>query len=326
MKRGLALALALTAAPAAAVEPPSAPDEAAPAPAIEAPTSSETAAPTSPKERYPRIAIVEANYEHVLKAGLANPRNQFQRELGVSVTNIQTRALAPFVFDRGYTVILTGIDYRQTRFSYSDWNFDLRPFRLERVHALRYQLIVRQKLWERWGFILQASPGLFTDFDDVGVDHFRVEGGGAVSYQWGPSHLLAVGLLYLSNFGEPQIVPFVTYTRLLEHWTIDLVLPSRVQVLWIPTPRFETGIAARLAGAQYRIGDPEAPIDELKFNTLTTSAVAQGRVVSDLWARFELGYTMLRRYEVFNRGQKAEVFEAERRPAFRIGLSYEPGP
>ncbi len=273
-----------------------------------------------------RLPLTNVSYETVFEAPLENPENDFQRALRIRVSMFNAALMLPSVIEEDSTLILTGLSYRLTDFDVSGWDSSARPARIDRVHELRHLVVLRQRLAERWNLVGQFRPGLFSDLVSVQRTHFRVEGGGSAELEIGKAHKAALGVVFSSNFGEPLVLPLAQYVLVRPRFRIQAIVPSKVEGFYIPTERVELGVVGELVGAQYRIGNRLSEFDKLKFNTFTVGPTLRYNPKAGLWATAAFGYTLSRRFEVHRGSTKLEEFALEKRPAIRLGLSYEVGP
>lgn len=145
-----------------------------------------------------------------------------------------------------------------------------------------------------------ARPGIFTNGQNIGLDHFRLEGAVFMDRVMSDNTTLGVGVAYGSNFGVAVPVPVLHLVhRRGSKVLIDGFLPQRLTAWWFPRKGLDLGLEAQLFGAQYRLGDPAAQprnAGQFQFANGTLGPVLRWNLFGKTYLNAEAGTTVLRRF------------------------------
>lgn len=189
--------------------------------------------------------------------GLNNPSPELSDNIEVGRFDLGLNASFKLKLDKqklGLTSLSLGAEYRYTRLIYNDFQVPDGNSLAEDLHMLRLQIDYMKVFKQKWILSLFFRPGIFTDFQDISIEHFRLEGLALLDYRKSQQTLLGFGVARSANFGRVLILPVFHYLYRSPKFAVDMLLPARVDVGWIKK-KWYYGINASLSGNQYRLGN-----------------------------------------------------------------------
>lgn len=232
--------------------------------------------------------------------------------------------------EEGETVIYNGFQYRYLLAQFENVALsasDLVPYPNKDYHFLFYDFLVLHSLSDAYTLVATLRPGIFSDFKNIGSDHFRIEGAFFIDKQMSESFTMGLGVARSSNFGRVLLLPIVHILYFGgSTFMLDILLPSRAELWFYPTKSLEAGVNLTLSGSQYAIGEPRnLSANQFGFANATISPIVRYNLFSKLYLSTELGYTFVRRAELVNNRLDGDArFVQQFNPAnvwfLRVGL------
>ncbi len=207
------------------------------------------------------------------------------------------------VYSNDTAAVLLGAAWRWNRFDLGgglDERYDLY------MAALPVDLLLQPA--NRWLLWVNASPGVFTDFEHVTDDDARVTGHALVQYDWTPTLSLAAGAAYDREFGDDTLYPLGgAVWAPAPAWRVSLMFPTP-QVCYAPHPRWLLFAEARPAGNLWNVHDEETggPDYDFKLESWQIGAGAEFRLWNALWLHASAGADVERHYEI-RRADRVEL-------------------
>ena len=102
--------------------------------------------------------------------------------------------------------------------------------------------------------------------------------------KWKPNLSTSLGVLYLTNFGDQQIVPLAHVIYSKKSWVFDMLLPIDVSVRYLYSDNLQFTVRNKLQSRSYWYNS-----EALKLNTNELSINAEIRLTGVLWSELGLG-------------------------------------
>lgn len=199
----------------------------------------------------PVIQRIHAGFEYHLASGLRNPESSYERNLNITSSLVEIGMTMPIIFSQGRTVIAGGLSYRGWQFFYE--NGDPKQFQPDALHEMRYSVSVERQPSEEHSWQMRISPGIVSDFEDIGSGDFGIDL--QAMYYWQRKNgAFGLGVAYFDDFGKPLPTPLLAYTR--EGDTrIDILLPLHAR-LWRELSDYsELGLLTDVTGSRFHLGE-----------------------------------------------------------------------
>jgi hypothetical protein len=188
------------------------------------------------------------------------------------------------------------------------------------------------RLSDRWTAVASVIPGLHSNFEaPLSSRDFLLQYLAFVN--WTPSETLTLGLggSYTSVFGVPRALPLLSLNLTGERWRLGALLPSRAALLYeVIDDRTAVGLKYMVHGGYYHRGseEPAYPEDIYVHYSVATAgpAVEQPLGESPLRVAVDVGYTVFRRFDLYQSDDPLYAFELERTWSARAMLSLTPSP
>lgn len=240
--------------------------------------------------------------------------------LGVDALAVE--AYAPVPFNEHRTVLLGGVRWERRTLRRPDDASPPGVAGITALYAVSLRLALVQPLTEDWRAIVFQQPVLQTDGEHVGNEHARLEGGALFQHTFGTTQTLTLGGVYTSTLGEPSPGLYLGYTYTGEHWNVDAVVPTDLDLFYRVGKRLRVGLAAHTTGAQYRIGAPDASADTLRYAEATAALALRWHAAGPLRLDVDIGHTVWRRFEPLADGRPLEgdALEPARYAALGVAL------
>jgi len=167
-------------------------------------------------------------------------------------------------------------------------------------HALFYDFFLFRTLSEKFQAVVVLRPGIFSDFQNVALNHFRLEAVAFVDYFANDNLTLGLGVAYqTSAFGRLLTVPVAHIIWNSGDFLLDALLPSRATFWYYPSKQWEFGLDLWLNGSQYKMGNRPPGIDaraeDFYFANATFGPIIRYNLFEKTYLSLEGGYTIIRR-------------------------------
>ncbi len=199
------------------------------------------------------------------------------------------------------TSLFHSIDYTLYQFTYQNWpNGEPEAERPDRLHALNYNLSLRQKFANSWRFILDVKPGIATDFQkDRAENDFIFQGAARIQklFREDESFLLGIGASYNTLLGEASWLPTLDFywQSISQKFYTDINFPFKGEAAFLPSEKFKLGLIGRVTGNQFNFVSPVA--DNFALNATHGGAFLSVNVKERVWLQLEGGLIINRTYE-----------------------------
>ncbi len=235
-------------------------------------------------------------------AGLNDPSPQLSDSIEVGRFDLGLNASSKLKIDKkklGLTTLTLGAEYRYTRLNYNDFELPDGNSLAEDLHMLRLQIDYMKVFKQKWILSIFFRPGIFSDFQEVSWEHFRIEGLALLDYRKSQQTLIGFGVARSANFGRVLVLPVFHYLHRGPKFAVDMLIPSRIDVGWI-NKKWYYGLGGSLSGNQFRLGNLQNGFDGK--NTVGVSDFTLGpkiryNTAPKSYVFLTGGFTALRRWE-----------------------------
>jgi hypothetical protein len=237
----------------------------------------------------------------------------------------------PLLLSGRNTILLNSLTLRLVRQDYYNVEFASHVFQPHNLYQLKYGLVFRKVLSERWTVSTLVQPCILSDFDNVDGSHVMLRAGFIFERQANERLLYAIGAGYSDDFGEEKVLPVFwldwTYN---DHWTVDLRLPERATAWYDFNDRFRVGFQAKVTGGHYRVGQDfllpngsNTRDGRVKYSILNLGPAVGVNLYKGAYLLFNAGRSVYRRYEVFDANDN-QLFDSqfEGSTFFKLSLAY----
>lgn len=248
--------------------------------------------------------------------------------------NLNTYAVdlkAPVVLNDD-NVLIFGLEYQQNSISRVSSTLD----------PLNFSSSMLQIGWEhKWNekskMLFMSMTRFNSDFKFVDINHFQ-QGGLALgttsrsdNFDW------KYGLYYNAEFFGPMFVPLFGFNwKINEKWRFKLVIPVNFELSYQPKKWFRTGLRFDGVNASYRT-NLNTGLDFINGYHIDKAdnnlwGFAEFHIGKNMWLHAKAGYSVLRKYRVYNDTEKMDVKfgpvnvgdnRTVTTPIFKNGMSFE---
>lgn len=269
---------------------------------------------------------LSVSYEYFPYSNLADPQaGTFEEDLKVRVGTLSAEfSLSPVIFSQGKTVWVNTFSYQRFDLDYQNWSDAQGGNRIENTQGIEYTAVLVRQLSDTWNLTAVATPGLHSDFGaDLSYDDFNVETALIFGRRFSERLTIGFGAAYSFKFGEGYPLPFVTVA-----WTngstakIDMLLPVYAELWYLPNPKVEIGLAARVGGDQYH-GDPArygVSNPQLRYSVGTIGPAMKLHLSSKARLTVDAGFSVLRRFEFFDGNDEVVSLDLKNAAFVKAGL------
>jgi hypothetical protein len=260
-------------------------------------------ATTTPVSLYAQREQLGVRYELFGTKPLGKADNSLLNNQSVSASQFSVNAGFRSVLDEeGNWLMINGLQYR-----YLNVNFPL-PNGTGSVnqvskdfHLLFYDFFLFRTLSDKFQAVAVLRPGIYSDFQNIALNHFRLEAIAFVDYFANDNLTLGLGFAYQSSvFGRLINVPVAHIVYNSGDFLIDALLPSRATFWYYPSKQWEFGLDIWLNGSQYKMGSRPAGVDtraeDFYFSNATAGPIVRYNLFEKMYLSLEAGYTIVRRF------------------------------
>ncbi len=190
------------------------------------------------------------------------------------------RALAPLAkWESGSWLFGTGLNYSGTGADFGGAS----GLGSTTLHQLEVQLFTayeeKSSPWWALGFL---SPGIASDFKDLGSDAFAATGLGLIGYHWNARLDLAAGVFAGYRLGEAIVLPAVGFIWRPTERCIVQATPPILAIGWQPNTDWTLGLVGYPAGGSWEIGGKNEAVRQIDL-TLWRAALSLERRFGPHW-------------------------------------------
>ncbi|MBI5178146.1 MAG: hypothetical protein HZA04_02685 [Nitrospinae bacterium] len=221
-------------------------------------------------------------------------------KLGYSSYSIKASVPAPFeVINNGYSMY--GFRYSYLDVLNSGWQGG-KPDFIGPLQSFTFDANFIKPLDGGARLMVMANLGYHGEASDWGFDAIRLQGGAMYETvpqdggQWG------LGLFYVSDFGYPIPLPFVTYRKKWENYRIDAAIPTRL-AFWrlFPGEKLEAGLGYSVRGNQYHVNEGTTlAANKIKQTSLYAGPAVRWTPVEWATVAVDAGTTLYNKFEAWH--------------------------
>ncbi|MFY3742496.1 DUF6268 family outer membrane beta-barrel protein [Anaeromyxobacter sp. Red801] len=217
------------------------------------------------------------------------------------VTTQQVSATYPIVANEGRTRLDLSVAYQRLQFDYRGLTHPL-----DSAQSIGVTAFLRQKLTDRWGLVLVASPGYADDFEGPAtLDAVTMTVVGAGTYRFGDRLEVGLGVAIQNAFGEPLPLPVASIDwTITDRLWLKSILPISAELTWLPHRALGVRGALLVNGGNYHGAERVYGVVNPQLNYSAAVADLGVRWFALPWLHVTVhgGHTLFRRFE-FSEGR-----------------------
>ena len=196
---------------------------------------------------------------------------------------LEVRAIAPLAgTKRGNLFLGAGLNYAGISADFGGFGGQFSQERKD-LHTISLQLFAaydsKASPWWALGFL---TPGLSTDFTDIGSDAFTANALGLIGYHWSDRLDLAAGIFANWSLSEVMVLPALGLIwRPNDQWILQAT-PPIIALGYRPTSDWTLGLVAYPGGGAWEVGDSSDPIRQINL-TLWRAALSIEKKFGPHW-------------------------------------------
>lgn len=272
------------------------------------------------------VKIGYANYPStVLKEG-ENDTEYSLQEFGAAF-NIPCR------LKNKSTAILNGLSYAWVENSTINLPIDDSEPSKEHLHTITYQLMIAQKLSEKWRLIINLRPTISSDLKTkVSSDDFILRGAVFASNKINEHFSIGGGVASTMRFGQPRIIPILSFNYQKGKHSIRAVLPvkSSYNYSFGIKEKLKIGLRHHINGAQYNITSSQSEnydipeIDKIRYSRANIGATINYQLTKLIQFEVYGGTSVRRRYELLDDIDNTHLYDLKNLPFVQFGIAIVP--
>ncbi|MEM9821235.1 MAG: DUF6268 family outer membrane beta-barrel protein [Bacteroidota bacterium] len=196
-------------------------------------------------------------------------------------------------------------------------------------HSVFYNLTWVKILNPKWRLLVNVMPTLASDFTESLSDRdFLFQASAMAILAKSEKIKYGFGLAYTTRFGRQIIMPtaMLNYTR--PKMTVDVLLPSKLSILFNTHKHFHFGLEATLDGGLFN-NNGEVPIvntliDEAGYSRLNLGPTLVFQLKDAIRIHLTGGMAVGRRLDLIDGTEEVLDRTPEDGPFFRVGFSFRP--
>jgi hypothetical protein len=186
------------------------------------------------------------------------------------------------------------------------------------LHALYLEVGATYRFENKAFATLKMTPGLYSDFKDIGTDDLRMPilALGGYSFENGIS--VVGGCIYRFGYHAVQFIPALGFSYQPNHsWRIDLIAP-RPAVTYFASRKLQLFVAGDFASDEYEVNDPAFGVKAIKYGDYKAMGGITYHPVPAIKLSTAVGYAFERRF-VFYGSDRPDV-RMDDVPFFKLSL------
>lgn len=272
------------------------------------------------------VKIGYVNYPGTgIKEGEGDVEHSFQ-EFGASF-NI------PYKLKNKKTAIVNGFSYGWIENTTVNLPINELEHNKEQLHALTYQLMIAQKLSEKWRLIINLRPTIASDMETkISSDDFVLRGGAFAINKINEYLSLGGGVASTMRFGQPQVIPLILFNYKKGKHSIKALLPVKSAYNYSlgSKEKLKIGLMHHINGAQFNITAPEVEkygfpeIDKIRYSRANIGATINYMLTKFIHFKVYGGASVRRKYELLDEANTTHLFDLKEAPFIQFGISIVP--
>jgi hypothetical protein len=276
-------------------------------------------------------------YDYFPYANFADPSDdnadiqQLLEEVEMRISTLKFKMSYPVALSER-TFLMHELSYDRLNGNYKNWTSALGE-KIELAHAVKYNLMLRHILSNKWYLVAFLTPGLASDFKaKLSTDDLSIEAALVFVRQFSQKFALGFGAAYSRQFGEPFPLPVLAL-----EWNngsnlrINAIVPSSFDLWYMLSPSVELGLVLHTDGNMYH-GDEDiygGSKPRMRYSVITIGPSVNVRFTDWLKMNVNGGYTLLRRFEFTNEdvivndiniGNIKAEYDLKNATFFKVGL------
>jgi Domain of unknown function (DUF6268) len=227
-----------------------------------------------------------------------------------ALNNFEVNLVTPAIKLGRRTTINNGLYYRMSDYSFENLHTDWSGLP-DRLHDIRYSLIFRHQLSQRWTLLMTPRLSVRSNFDESlssddlfpGITALALRTTSSGRMRWG------IGLTYNNDFHRNTIMPVAALYYASERMRLNITLPNNGQLIFTPSKRFEYGLSFNIEPAIYHINDitiNKYPVKYLRTLNALVSPTASYNLAGNIWLSARAGFVLMRNYDLWDQDYEAK--------------------
>lgn len=215
-----------------------------------------------------------------------------------------------------------GLAYDNYHFNYRNWDAIGDQTTVDTVHSIGIPIFFRHKMKSpQWTTLVFVTPGVASDFRGSASKGFTLQGGVVFDRHWNERRL-GFGLVAINNFGQPRVLPAVSYEETFhERHRVRVRAPVDISYFYRATDTLELGIVSRTQGTHARIGEDGTYHDKyLNYSLSTFGPSVLWNVTKSLTLTFDTGIVYRHKLNINNDRHEFRNFDLKDSGYLTAGL------
>lgn len=185
------------------------------------------------------------------------------------------------------------------------------------------QLNLLHSLSDTYSLIANFRYGAFGDLEDINGRTLRAEGAVIIDKYLSDTLTFGLGIARGTNFGKIVNIPVVHIIWMMsDKWMLDALLPSRLDLVYLPNAKMEVGLAFNIVGSRYTIESEERKIDSLGVGQMNLGPFFRYQILPQTYLGIESGVAFGRRLSLMDENTEITEFNPENEAYLKTGIQY----
>ncbi len=185
------------------------------------------------------------------------------------------------------------------------------------------QVNLLHSLSDTYSVIFNFRYGAFGDLHTINGRTLRPEGAVIFDKYLNENLTLGLGLARGSNFGKIVNIPLVHVIWMInEKWMLDALLPSRLDLMYLPNSKTELGLGFNIVGSRYTIQSDERKIDSVGVGQMNLGPMYRYQIMPLTYLSLETGVAFGRRLSLMDENTEITEFNPENEMYLKSGIQY----
>ncbi|MCD4654226.1 DUF6268 family outer membrane beta-barrel protein [bacterium] len=176
---------------------------------------------------------------------------------------------------------------------------------------------------DKWFFNINITPGIFTDFNEVDTDDFKILAAGYASYKYDNNFQFGFGLAYDSAFGEDSVYPMggVIWDP-NPRWRVSMILPYP-RITFSPSSTTSIFWEALPTGGNWNVEESDSEYHgdyDFTVRGYRTGLGTELQLKDDFWIHASAGIVLGREYEFRANNYAPVEADVDNSIYFKLGI------